>query len=228
MIVSQRRALCSLRHQPSTALQCGGCGDVMIHAMSPRSIDNLIYTMNIDQPYDYDPIPNSSYANNSGFRLLSVFPQRSECDDIQCALKTTMFDNHLVYQVLSYTWGSSALLKKITVDNKPMFIRENLFQFLKVFQASKRCILPLWVDQICINQDDISERNTQVQLMGRIYSCASLVIVWLGKASERRMAAVDAIRTVHEQRKLGLSLSICQRDRQLVEALLNNSYFTRL
>jgi hypothetical protein len=39
----------------------------------------------------------------------------------------------------------------------------------------------LWVDAICINQDDLEERNRQVSLMAFIYSRAQAVLVWLGR-----------------------------------------------
>ena len=38
----------------------------------------------------------------------------------------------------------------------------------------------IWIDAVCINQEDLVERNAQVSLMGRIYSKAQQVIVWLG------------------------------------------------
>lgn len=44
--------------------------------------------------------------------------------------------------------------------------------------------LPLWVDAICINQDDEDERTSQILLMGEIYSIAHQVIVWLGDYEE--------------------------------------------
>jgi len=37
----------------------------------------------------------------------------------------------------------------------------------------------LWVDAVCINQDDVEEMNTQVQMMGEIYRAAERVVVWL-------------------------------------------------
>lgn len=39
----------------------------------------------------------------------------------------------------------------------------------------------LWIDALCINQDDISERSSQVGFMGRIYSNAVVVLIWLGE-----------------------------------------------
>ena len=38
-----------------------------------------------------------------------------------------------------------------------------------------------WIDTICINQDDIPERNAQVSIMSTIYMKADEVIAWLGE-----------------------------------------------
>jgi hypothetical protein len=38
----------------------------------------------------------------------------------------------------------------------------------------------LWVDAISINQENVLERNHQVQFMQRIFSSAKLVLVWIG------------------------------------------------
>lgn len=40
--------------------------------------------------------------------------------------------------------------------------------------------IPLWVDAICINQQDLEERSAQVQLMKKIYQQAEGVIAWIG------------------------------------------------
>lgn len=39
----------------------------------------------------------------------------------------------------------------------------------------------LWIDALCINQDDLDERARQVKLMGDIYFRATRVTVWLGE-----------------------------------------------
>jgi hypothetical protein len=39
----------------------------------------------------------------------------------------------------------------------------------------------LWIDQICIDQDDRDERGDQVKIMGQIYSSCSRVLIWLGR-----------------------------------------------
>jgi hypothetical protein len=41
----------------------------------------------------------------------------------------------------------------------------------------------MWIDAICINQANATERTQQVELMRVIYECTSEVIVWLGDAA---------------------------------------------
>lgn len=49
----------------------------------------------------------------------------------------------------------------------------------------------VWVDAICINEADLQERNAQVAIMGKIYSQASAVFIWLGRWLPRTEAALD-------------------------------------
>ena len=50
---------------------------------------------------------------------------------------------------------------------------------------SDLCIdMPIWVDLVCINQRDETEKAVQVRMMGSLYSQAEEVIVWLGTASD--------------------------------------------
>ena len=72
------------------------------------------------------------------------------------------------YSALSYTWGDASRTREILINRKPMTVRLNLYQFLEVFQAKHQNEW-LWVDQICIDQQDTFERNSQVQLMSEIY-----------------------------------------------------------
>ncbi|KAI6080373.1 heterokaryon incompatibility protein-domain-containing protein [Hypoxylon rubiginosum] len=43
---------------------------------------------------------------------------------------------------------------------------------------------PIWIDAICINQNDNIEKANQVKLMDVIYANASLVRIWLGKTED--------------------------------------------
>jgi hypothetical protein len=72
-----------------------------------------------------------------------------------------------------------------------------------LFEALQRILsgrLPIgetyfWIDPLCINQDDYQERSQQVQIMGDIFQEASIVIAWLGSASEDSKLAMDYINT---------------------------------
>lgn len=86
------------------------------------------------------------------------------------------------FAALSYEWGSTDDLKTIYIDDRAMQIRQNLFSFLERCKGMDltKSDAYIWIDQICINQDSLEERNHQVQLMARIYSSAEEVLVWLG------------------------------------------------
>ena len=45
----------------------------------------------------------------------------------------------------------------------------------------------MWIDAICINQEDDNEKGRQVQSMAKIYAYANRVIVWLGEAANSRL-----------------------------------------
>lgn len=88
----------------------------------------------------------------------------------------------LKYQALSYTWGSWDELKTIQIDGGwSIPITQNLFTALQHLRG-RVTSQDFWVDQICIDQTSIHERNHQVKLMGEIYRHASRVLVWLGTA----------------------------------------------
>jgi hypothetical protein len=108
------------------------------------------------------------------------------------------------YTALSYCWGDQS--KKVPiclsdtndlrpVDNLPLFwVTENLYDALVQLRRSHHQ-LPgddrhaLWIDAICINQEDFDERNEQVRRMGEIYEKATRINIWLGRAAENTSLA---------------------------------------
>ena len=48
-----------------------------------------------------------------------------------------------------------------------------------------------WIDQLCINQEDLEERARQVGLMQEIYALAKVVYVWLGSEREDSDLAIS-------------------------------------
>lgn len=69
--------------------------------------------------------------------------------------------------------------------DEPLGIRHNLWLFLSALKEKQMrkelpTVLHLWVDALCINQRDLSERNAQLSMMGSIYRNATSVFAWLG------------------------------------------------
>jgi hypothetical protein len=94
-------------------------------------------------------------------------------------LKTVSLQDHPEYTCLSYVWGKGPRNHRVTIDGADFNIGQNLFDALVHLQYSD--ITPaIWIDSICINQKDISEKTSQVKKMGTVYSKATAVIIWLG------------------------------------------------
>jgi hypothetical protein len=53
--------------------------------------------------------------------------------------------------------------------------------------------LTLWIDTVCINQEDLAEKGHQVGQMRHIYACAEKTCVWLGPSSDNSDVAMDFI-----------------------------------
>ncbi|KAF5704872.1 heterokaryon incompatibility (HET) domain-containing protein [Fusarium globosum] len=125
-------------------------------------------------------------------RLLSI----AEVEDIgssfmTCYLTEVSLDSPILnYRALSYTWGDPARTTCILVNGEWLVCGCQKESQTPV-PLDGRFTFPtlLWVDAICINQDDLDERAQQVALMQQIYSRASSVLVWLGRATEQTVPA---------------------------------------
>lgn len=140
------------------------------------------------------PAPSLS-GEDQKIRLITILSGQGD-DPIRCLLVNVHLKEVGNYEALSYTWGSPEFSRAISINNTDFNVGENLFQALSHLRSvgSDRA---LWVDAICINQSDISERNRQVQQMPDIYLRAHRVIVWLGLETESSRAAFDFLRSTY-------------------------------
>jgi hypothetical protein len=145
-------------------------------------------------PFTYDKIPINAEEQ---IRLLKLFPSprisstNSLEVDIKCSLKPVSLFHKPAYIALSYTWGSETPLKTILIDGKALGITLNLHDALCHLQQDE--LIYLWVDAICINQQDEDEKNKQVGRMRDIYKTATQVLAWLGPAADGSDTAMDAL-----------------------------------
>jgi len=131
----------------------------------------------------YKPLSHS----NDEIRLLFVLPSATYSEPFRCEIKTFCLADAPRFMALSYEWGPEEDTSKniITIGCHHMHIRSNLRNALLRFRAmlnEERDYL-LWVDAICINQDDLVERGHQVGMMTRIYQ-QGYVMAWLGLEEE--------------------------------------------
>ena len=88
------------------------------------------------------------------------------------------------YTALSYVWGSPKLDRTLTINGVDKKITSALYDILTHLRHEDRSVL-LWVDQICIDQDNASDKEAQIQLMGKIYSRAWNTVIWLEMESDK-------------------------------------------
>jgi hypothetical protein len=81
----------------------------------------------------------------------------------------------LRYIALSYTWGSSTVTFPFECDSQDLPVRENLL--LALMRLRYVLEAPIWIDAMCINQEDEHEKMGQIQFMTDIYKKAERVLV---------------------------------------------------
>lgn len=123
--------------------------------------------------YRYKPLSSSPEA----IRVLRVHKETPESDLIECSLHDASITT-TEYIALSYVWGTDLPTYKIILDGVDILVRPNLWFFLH-YARETLSETNLWVDNLCINQTDEEEKNSQVALMGRIYTQAIKVRSWL-------------------------------------------------
>jgi hypothetical protein len=111
-------------------------------------------------------------------RLLILHPAEDRGDHVRCSLIVDYLENRARYEYLSYIWGRSGYDGLIQVNRLPFRTMSNLSNALPGLRSSTKPVL-LWVDAICIDQNNLEERNHQVSQMGDLVRCASNIRVWL-------------------------------------------------
>lgn len=132
------------------------------------------------QPFTYDrPLHGSSQTHE--IRLLDVQPGPRGAQ-LTCQLRHVSLSDKPQFDALSYCWHGQQRTKPIVCDGRELLVTPNLYDALCRFRRPEEAVT-LWADAVCINQADLEERSEQLPLMGRIYSEANEVKVWLGPAN---------------------------------------------
>lgn len=160
-------------------------------------------------------------------------------------------DTPPIYEALSYVWSTTGDPVDIKIGpsgGDRLAITQNLATALPYLRYENE-IRTLWIDAICINQQDLRERSSQVRMMGDIYRSADRVVIWLGTEKDNSAQALEIMSRIGSEIKVDyvrLEMSPVSTDSILhwsdtsrylpfhgqesrnIDALLRRSWFTRL
>lgn len=130
------------------------------------------------------PFQYRTVADGDVFRLAVILPGTGSAP-IECQLIWESASRPLRdYICLSYCWETTVQDAAILCDGYRFSVTRNLYRALQSLRKPTANLL-IWIDQICINQEDYQERSHQVSIMKDIFSHAKEVNVWLGEEDDR-------------------------------------------
>ncbi|KAH9903733.1 heterokaryon incompatibility protein-domain-containing protein [Xylariomycetidae sp. FL2044] len=185
---------------------------------------------------------------NDELRLL-VLEGGKASSEVHCRLATCALDEELPYDAVSYTWGNSESRMRITCNGVSLGVPANLHEALLGLRRRTEDRI-IWIDGLCINQQDLDERGQQVKKMAEIFSRARSTLVWLGWGDATAFEAFYLADRYHRDRISGGFFSaavsgapetigfdfteseskqdLLARDWRPMIALLERPWFTRL
>ncbi|ETS84293.1 hypothetical protein PFICI_02318 [Pestalotiopsis fici W106-1] len=148
---------------------------------------------------EYNPIYTPLKDPDNYFRLLKL-DEASDQDEekLSGVLIQLPRGDAPYYHPISYTWGIEKPAAEILLrhseeaeQSHPFLMRPNLKVLLQHARRSFKNRV-IWVDAICINQDDTVEKGHQVRTMDKVYRGQN-TFVWLGEPSHNSDLALDLI-----------------------------------
>lgn len=149
--------------------------------------------------YQYQPLPTPTHI-----RRCIIQPDTQD-KPITIAIDTVAFEVAItpIYEAVSYGWGSKEDPLQVTVDCgsgtcRSIAVTQNLYVALRHLRRAHSARF-MWVDAICINQDEDVEKGPQVAMMARIYQRASRVVAWLGPNTDNIELAMELMGSLGSQ-----------------------------
>jgi hypothetical protein len=163
-------------------------------AIEPSQVNRLRVTPTDTSYPDLELPPNH-------IRLLDLdaAPGGNHAAPLTGSLRIEQLTNLSTYNTLSYQWApkeSEDATIHCLPHNIELHITTNCEQALRSIRREFALAGPvtIWVDAVCINQNDKKEKESQIPLMGKIYSQAETGYIWLEGDNEHCRLAVDELR----------------------------------
>jgi Heterokaryon incompatibility protein (HET) len=100
------------------------------------------------------------------------------------------------YYAISYAWGTEQRTTSVLCNLQTMTITPHVYEGLRCINSLYGSSIRIWIDSICINQDDNEEKAVQVKNMHEVYAGVRAVLAWLGSSgndSDLAMASIPAM-----------------------------------
>lgn len=127
------------------------------------------------------------HDSTAQIRLLRLDAESTE-DHITADLKTWERSSLPEFNAISYVCGGALPRNTVYINGHEFYIGDNCF-----YALSQVCLdhpgSYVWIDALCINQQDLAEKSAQVSAMGSIYRSALRVLACIGTSN----AASDEI-----------------------------------
>lgn len=155
-------------------------------------------------PYIYEPLDEE----DGKIRIMCLFLANTRADQrILIKLQEWPLDRETLpeFEPLSYCWGPEEDTVDILVETESgeqsLPVRRNLADALLALRYDDNGRL-LWIDAICIDQNNLPERGSQAKKMAEIYT-GRKVVVWLGSEKEDSSLALDLLGSLSEKIDVG-------------------------
>lgn len=151
-----------------------------------------------DGQYQYEPLITEDAVRILVLEAADEFESPLRCSIIQRGRDSqSRSASGCEYSAVSYTWGDCELSHQLFVRHDAqswhcLHITASVDSLLRHLRVPYKPKL-LWIDAICLDQKDETEKTQQIPLMGRIYSDAKRVHIWLGDTEVEEAARAFAV-----------------------------------
>jgi hypothetical protein len=151
--------------------------------------------------FEYKSLPGPRFIRV--LRIPTLNDKESEDSPLVGALIAgSVDDNMFMYNALSYAWegqpSDQMLLLQTSVGNfGSCLITKNCYDALRHIRKRTKLLVGdsfyIWIDAICINQSNMTERSSQVSIMGDVYRNSQAVYIWLGLSFDNSTEAMESL-----------------------------------
>jgi hypothetical protein len=170
-------------------------------------------------------------------RLLMV-EKKTPFSSPSCSLLSLGLHETPPYEAISYTWDGQTPDQPLIVNGRCLRVTRNAWDIVRS-RATRKTVRWLWIDAICINQEDTVEKSSQVAMMDKIYKGADRVIIWLentGVTSSEALLAFSLVEAAGRRANSGvLQEGLASNDKlgsvrmwKALERLVTHNYWFRI